>query len=538
MKPTRRDLITLGAGAVVALPFTPLPWKLLDDSAIWTQNWPWIPTPARGEPSTKFTACTLCPASCGLKVRCIGGKPVGIAPVAGHPVSRGGLCALAFGAHQLPWHPLRLKQPILRGQIVTMEKAQAAVSAELQRAGGNVAFLDARPGRTASTLYRRFLADNHSDRYLTVARSGEGAGRLLRQWSGSADPLGIDLENAKTVLSFGVPVLDGWATPGRVLAAWKRHSFRLIQVDSVATTTAGLADRWLLIQPGSEAALAQALAGTLPADEASRATGLSTDLIQDTARELAASAPTLVLGDDPAVAALNVHLRNVGGPGGYLARRGSEAPAPTQLESIPDGSLELLFVEDDAAPLALIKRKLSPTGYLVVFSAYRAGLAEHAPCVIPVPANLEAADDAVEPFDAVTASYSVAPAILPAPQGVTPAYAFLGRLAGWAEDAYTSAQAKRVEAILAAKRGSMFDPAAGSMTAVSEFKDAAKLQEALQLGGCWQDDALAPKALTCTVPAATAKPASVQSSNWTAAVLPPLATKIYQESTLRSTREI
>ncbi|MGJ5818297.1 molybdopterin-dependent oxidoreductase [Paludibaculum fermentans] len=538
MKPTRRDLITLGAGAVVALPFTPLPWKLLDDSAIWTQNWPWIPTPARGEPSTKFTACTLCPAACGLKVRCIAGKPVGIAPVAAHPVSRGGLCALAFGAHQLPWHPARLKQPLLRGQATTMDKAQAAVAAELKRAGANMAFLDARPGRTASTLYRRFLQANGSDRYLTVARSGEGAGNLLRQWSGSPDPLGIDIENAKTILSFGVPVLDGWATPGRVLAAWKKKGFRLIQVDSVSTTTAGLADRWLLIEPGSEAALAQALAGTITAGEAARTTGLSATLIEDTARELAASGPALVLGDDPAVAALNVHLQNVGRAGGYLSRRGIAGTPALPLEAVADGSLELLFAEDDAAPWEVLKKKLSPTGYLVCFSAYNAGLANHAPCVIPVPANLESADDAVEPFDALAASYSVAQALLPAPQGVAAAHAFLGRLAGWAEDEYTTAQAKRVEAIHAAKRGSIFDPAAGTTTAVAEFKEAAKLQEALQQGGCWQDDAAAPKLLNCTVPATLGKAMVAPGNNWTAAVMPPLATKIYQESTLRTTREI
>lgn len=47
MRPTRRDVIMLGAGVTVGLPFTPVPWKMLDDSAIWTQNWPWIPTPAR-----------------------------------------------------------------------------------------------------------------------------------------------------------------------------------------------------------------------------------------------------------------------------------------------------------------------------------------------------------------------------------------------------------------------------------------------------------------------------------------------------------
>lgn len=537
MKPTRRDLITLGAGAVVALPFTPLPWKLLDDSAIWTQNWPWIPTPARGEPSTKFTACTLCPAACGLKVRCIGGRPVGIAPVAAHPVSRGGLCALAFGAHQLPWHPQRLKSAILRGQMVTPEQAQAAVLAELRRAGGRVAFLDARPGRTASALYRRFLNEQESQQYLTVRRQGEAGAELLRQWSGSPEALGFDFENAKTVLSFGVPVLDRWATPGRVLAAWKRRSFRLIQVDSEATTTAGLADRWLLIQPGSESALARALAGTISAEEAAKVTGLTVAVIRNTARELEASAPALVLGDQSEVVALNAKLGNAGRVGAYVARRGSVEPA-APLESVPDGSLELLFVEDDAAPWMEVKRKLSPTGFVVCFSAYRVGLAEHAPCVIPVPANLESSDDAAQPFDAVAGSYALAAAVLPAPAGVAPAHSFLGRLAGWTEDVYDAERMKRIEAIFAGKRGSIFDPATGEATAVGECKDAAKLRESLEQGGVWQDEAPAPKALRCAVPEPLGSGVRQTAGNWTAAVLPPLATKIYQESTLRSIREI
>jgi hypothetical protein len=38
-----------------------------------------------------------------------GGWPVGIAGSAAHLVTRGALCPLAFGAHQLNWHPKRLR---------------------------------------------------------------------------------------------------------------------------------------------------------------------------------------------------------------------------------------------------------------------------------------------------------------------------------------------------------------------------------------------------------------------------------------------
>ena len=50
---TRRDIFTLGFGAAAAIPFTPVPWKLLDESAKWSQNWSWIPRPPQGPRSVR-----------------------------------------------------------------------------------------------------------------------------------------------------------------------------------------------------------------------------------------------------------------------------------------------------------------------------------------------------------------------------------------------------------------------------------------------------------------------------------------------------
>ena len=59
MKVTRRDLLVWSAGAAAGLLVTPVPWKLLDDTSIWSQNWPWIPQPARGPVEVKQSLCTL-----------------------------------------------------------------------------------------------------------------------------------------------------------------------------------------------------------------------------------------------------------------------------------------------------------------------------------------------------------------------------------------------------------------------------------------------------------------------------------------------
>src|SRR5512146_729883 len=101
MKLSRRDLLKFAAGSAAGSMFTPLPWKVLDDTAIWTQNWPWIPTPPKGESTTRFTTCALCPAACGLRARCVAGQPVSLAGAAEHPLSWGTLCPIGFGAHHL-----------------------------------------------------------------------------------------------------------------------------------------------------------------------------------------------------------------------------------------------------------------------------------------------------------------------------------------------------------------------------------------------------------------------------------------------------
>src|SRR5215467_8718580 len=126
MKISRRDLLTWGGGLTAGMLVTPVPWKLMDDTAKWTQNWPWIPQPSRGPTEVRSSFCTLCPWGCGMRVRLASGLPVGVAGMPHHPVTRGALCPLAFGAHQLNWHPRRLRQVLHRGKPASWSDAVAA----------------------------------------------------------------------------------------------------------------------------------------------------------------------------------------------------------------------------------------------------------------------------------------------------------------------------------------------------------------------------------------------------------------------------
>ena len=109
---TRRDVLRLAGGAAAGVALSPVPWKLTDDLAIWTQNWSWIPTPPKGEETTRLSVCSLCPAGCAVRARCIGGQPVSLHGVAADPVSGGVLCALGITAHHLSYHPARVPAPL------------------------------------------------------------------------------------------------------------------------------------------------------------------------------------------------------------------------------------------------------------------------------------------------------------------------------------------------------------------------------------------------------------------------------------------
>jgi len=277
MKLTRRDLLW-GAAGTAGLLVTPVPWKLLDDVSIWSQNWPWIPQPTRDPVEVKQSFCTLCPNGCGMRVRMATGWPVGVAGVASHPISRGALCPLGFGAHQLNWHPQRLRTVRHRANSSSWQAATAAFAKACSE--GPIAIIDGYPGRAASSVFQTFVQKRNGS-YRTVSGPETQALASYESWSGvPVAGLGYDLENAQTIVSFGAPLLDGWGTPGRFARLWAERAagstdprLRLIQVEASLSRTAARAWQWVPVHPGSEAALAAGLARVLLEERLVRAGG-------------------------------------------------------------------------------------------------------------------------------------------------------------------------------------------------------------------------------------------------------------------------
>lgn len=548
MKFTRRDLLVWGAGAAAGLIVTPVPWKVLDDVSMWSQNWPWIPQPARGPIEIKSTSCTLCPSGCGLRVRMAAGWPVGVAGSATHPVSRGALCPLAFGAHQLNWHPQRQRNVQHHSSSSSWNDALSAFAKACNE--GPIVVIDGYPGRAASSIFQAF-AHKQRGSYRVVRGPEMRALIPYETWTGApASSLGYDLENTKTILSLGAPLLDGWGTPGRFHRFWAEHAsgmqnpdVRLIQVEPSLSRTAGRAWRWIWIREGSENAFAAGLGralieqklvpahGPLPpmslADAAVQ-TGLSADAFQSLARTISEQTPTVAIGRDysPSIAALNVLLGSVGEKGGIVRRsRDSEiyespdAPISNARAVLIDASVPWDFVPQSDAEIFR-------------FAAWNGGPTK-SDWLLPAPGFLEDLTDIPSAPTSSIETYAVAPQMLKPVTEVKTAVQFLNAI---------DSSLPSVDKVIDGRCNDLFRKRTGSVIAqnsvpLTTLSSAQKLKEQLVAGAVWEAESPVSGKLQCELKEWPNQNGPAASENWAAAwpapVLPPLASKLYIESSLR-----
>jgi anaerobic selenocysteine-containing dehydrogenase len=580
---------------VAGAALSPVPWKLLDDTAIWTQRRHTLPVPPSGEVAFRPAACTLCPAGCAVRVRSVGARPVAVTGEPQHPLG-GGACAIGLTLHHLAYHPLRLTAPAVRegGRLlpVALDDAVARIASAVEAAGNadqSVAVLDRRPGRVVSSAWQELLgALPHG---LSLTPRGEGATlAVLEVALEKPSPLAIDLERTQTLVSFGAPVLEGWGRPARMLAA--RAHLRVVQVDAWRSPSAALADEWVEIAPGGEGLLALALAHVLVREDPGRAgaevrsalagfapqqvaarVGVAADRIEALARTLAMQTPTVAIGGgepgagplsadaERAIALLNVVLGSVGREGGLVPRRTLPAARTNarmaSLENVAPESVGVLLLDgaDDgrALPWPVLRRVLAKDALVVSLSPFDVGLAAEAGLLVPAPAPLEAWDEVLPTADSPAAGYAVSAPVLKAPEGATDAVALAKRLAAalglpLAAASHEDRLRARVAAIHAEGRGRLFARDAGGY-AESASQDAGATWDTLAAGGCWLGEAPPANLAVARPPVPSkatleswAKPTAEEglgliafAARGTAGTAPasPLLTKLYQESDLR-----
>ncbi len=372
MKIDRRSFLSFVLGGAAGTALSPLPWKLTDDFAIWSQNWPWTPVPPNGEASYVNSTCTLCPGGCGITVRKIDERVVKIEGLKGHPVNDGGICELGTAGTQLLYSPTRVKTPLKKvngkWRSISWQDALAEVAEKLGQLRANglshsvVCISDSDRG-TVAELWNRFLQVYGSPNFIRTPSIQDNYEQALYLTQGVRARAGFDLENADFILSFGSGLIEGWQSPVymfRAKSALVEKKGRMAQIEPRLSKTAAKSSQWLPINPGTEGALALGLCHVIvkerlyhqdfvenyssgfserkkmlfdayPPQLVAKITGLSPAEITALAREFArARKPVAICGRGKgqvpgglqeflAVHMLNALVGNIGKPGGIQA---------------------------------------------------------------------------------------------------------------------------------------------------------------------------------------------------------------------------
>lgn len=274
MSQNRRSFLKFILGAGAGVTASPVLFKLIDDASIWTQNWPWIPRNPKGETTFEPTTSKLCPSASGLKVRLVGGQPVRALPDPDHPLG-GGLSALAAAEVQLMYSPARVQAPLKRssdGAYVRIgwDEALTILEQGVKGAGSSVAAISGDETGSSLEVLESFLAGRGAPDSLYLMPSEMQTASRAWQLMGGRGQIGYDLDDCDLVLAIGANVLESWGTfihTRKLFAQGRPHGeepgFALLYAGPVQNNSAAVADRWICMKPGGEAALALGLAALL-----------------------------------------------------------------------------------------------------------------------------------------------------------------------------------------------------------------------------------------------------------------------------------
>jgi anaerobic selenocysteine-containing dehydrogenase len=225
--------------------------------------------------------CALCRSRCGCVSVVDDGRLTAVEPDPAHPTGRS-LCAKGRAAPQLVEHPERLLYPLRRTrpkgdadpgwERIPWDEALERVAGALRHLADTygpetVAFSVTSPSGTAISDAAPWI-----DRLMNAFGTPNNCyGTEICNWHkdhaarftfghGVAAP---DFEHTGCVLYWGHNPSTSWLTHATGAVAARARGARLIVVDPRRAGLAAKADLWLRVRPGSDGALALAIAGTM-----------------------------------------------------------------------------------------------------------------------------------------------------------------------------------------------------------------------------------------------------------------------------------
>src|SRR5829696_9917552 len=221
------------------------------------------------------SSCTECASGCGLHVRTREGRAVKLEGNPEHPINQGKLCSRGQASLQGLYNPGRVKAPMARGADgkfaeITWDDAIGRLATKVSAAGGKVAVLSGAGQGTFSDLLTDWATTVGGRVTRWEPLDHEPLRAANRQVFGIDELPAHDFGSAKYILSFGADFLETWLSPTenqRGFAA--AHGFaegdvaKFVYAAPRMDLTGLNADEWLATRPGTETALALAMANVV-----------------------------------------------------------------------------------------------------------------------------------------------------------------------------------------------------------------------------------------------------------------------------------
>jgi len=233
----RRAFLQFAAGAVGGSLLSPLPWQLAADSARWSQNWSWRPSPERGEITKAPGICTMCEGGCAIQAHLVNGnRAILIEGNPENPITGGGICALGASGLQFLYAPYRISKPLKqtksRGDVsgllpVSWDEALGELEKKLREmlAEGDshdvAGIISNRPSSMAE-LWRQFFTAYGSPNLFSMPSGADGLKLAAQLTTGKASPFAFALGDAEYVLSFGSNLFEGAGAPSVAFPALRQ----------------------------------------------------------------------------------------------------------------------------------------------------------------------------------------------------------------------------------------------------------------------------------------------------------------------------
>ncbi len=269
------------------------------------------------------STCRECAAGCGIIAETRDGRTTKLEGNPEHPLNRGALCARGQSALQGLYNPDRIRGPMVKEngawKAVPWDTALALLSQKLgevrSRGGANSAvFLNQHETGSFPGFLDSWLAGFGMRPHLSVDFEADSAAiEANRRTYGVSWPK-LSFADAKLIVSFGADFLDNWgmSVPQQLDFADARAKIegapRFVYIGARRSLTGLNADQWIACKPGSELAIANALAGKGSIADAAAQSGVAETTLTRLQQELSSARPAMVLAGSSGAHSLDVAL--------------------------------------------------------------------------------------------------------------------------------------------------------------------------------------------------------------------------------------